>query len=81
MTNDAYIDTQNTLALASDLVASLDLEGFLERARDADSLGAILDPTLYRAGAPALAAVIRLAEAGLTFQRAGAAALAVARER
>lgn len=81
MTDDAYIDTQNTLALLADLAAPLDLEGFLRRAHRADTLGAILDPTLYREAAPPLAAVIRLAEAGLAFQRAGAEALAVARGR
>ena len=50
MLDEEYKATQNQLLLAAGIISTLDLDGFLKRIREADALGPILDPTLYRKG-------------------------------
>lgn len=69
MTNDEYLELQLHIALMELRVRRMPLAAFLERARHADTLGAVLDPTLYRAAAPTLSRIIRLAESLQDFQR------------
>ena len=69
MTNEEYEATQTSLQIIAGMTSGLDLDGFLRRNREADSVGAILDPTLYRAASRKLALVRRLAESLLPAQK------------
>jgi len=70
MTNDEYRVTQDLLIQAGRMVDLLDLNGFRDRIRSCQSVGAILDPTLYRAGARNLEAINELAAAGIRLKAA-----------
>lgn len=68
MTNEEYQATQDLLLAYSRELGQLDLRGFIEMARMADTMGPILDPTLWRLGNRRLEAIRRLAEAGRCLQ-------------
>lgn len=52
MTNEEYIQTQLQLQALTTILLSMNLEGFLDRIEIADTMGPMLDPTLYnKAGA------------------------------
>jgi hypothetical protein len=63
MTDAEYLQTQRQLVLLAQIVDSLDLDGFLQRIGVAESVGPILNPTLYTEGAENLARVKGLARA------------------
>ncbi len=48
MTNEEYIQTQLQLQALTTILLSMNLEGFLDRIEIADTMGPILDPTLYK---------------------------------
>lgn len=48
MSNEDYLATQNQISLYAGLLRELPLAGFLERLGHAESVGPLLDPTLYR---------------------------------
>lgn len=48
MSDADYLQTQHQVMLFVGLLKDLDLRGFRRRLDQADTLGAILDPTLYR---------------------------------
>lgn len=73
MNDEEYMMTQHQLAAFAGLMVGLDLAGFIERANTAESVGAILDPTLYRKAGGRLRKMIALAEAGVQFQTAALA--------
>lgn len=70
LTNERYADLQSSL-MASVLDAQVidleEIDAFLSRAHRADAIGAVLDPTLYRAGAERLNDVIVCMSALRTF--------------
>jgi hypothetical protein len=70
MTDDEYRQTQRKLMRLAVEVQGLDFQGFLERIAEAESAGPVLDPTLYRRGAAALAAVKEVALAGRGMKKA-----------
>jgi hypothetical protein len=57
MTDEQYTQTQRTLMRLAVELQGLDLDGFLARIAEAEAAGPVTDPTLFRRGAPALAAV------------------------
>jgi hypothetical protein len=69
MTNEKYQYTQSQLAYLCASVCTLDLAGFLERISIADSVGPVLDPTLYRAGMARMHGMQRIAQAAQAFQQ------------
>jgi hypothetical protein len=68
MTDAEYALTQRLIVAAGQLVAGLDLEGFLRRIEKAEAVGPILAPSLYRESMENLGEIKRLAEACKTFQ-------------
>lgn len=70
MTNEEYKATQDLLLQAGRMVDVLDLNGFRDRIRHADSMGSILDPTLYRDAHRNLQAIDELAAAGIRLKAA-----------
>lgn len=48
MTNEEYMQTQLQLQALTTILLSMNLEGFLDRIEIADTMGPILDPTLYK---------------------------------
>lgn len=70
MTNEEYQNTQIQLQMIGEVVSRLDLAGFLNRIDRAETMGPILDPTLYRRAALGLDKIQTLARAAYAFQRA-----------
>jgi hypothetical protein len=68
MTDEEYTQTQAQLILIAQLASQLDLDGFLERINQAETLAPILDPTLYMRGGQKLSQVKRLAQSLRPFQ-------------
>ena len=48
MDNEEYIQTQNQIVLLGRLILSLDLPSFLDRISRAETIGPLINPTLYR---------------------------------
>lgn len=69
MSDEDYVQAQESIVLLARLVQCIDLPGFLARISQAEAVGPILEPTLYRAAMDNLEAIKRLAEALLPFQR------------
>lgn len=69
MESAEYFQIQITLQQIAAVVAPLDLQGFLVAAGRAETLGPILDPTLYKAGCENLDKVKELAQAVQCVQR------------
>jgi hypothetical protein len=61
LSREQYIAVQDCLVALGQVVARLPLAEFLAQIERADSVGAVLDPTLYRAAAGKLDAVRDLA--------------------
>jgi hypothetical protein len=72
MTDEEYKATQELLITFAGQLELLDLKSFIDRIQAADSLGAVLDPTAYRAGQERLAAIRGLAVAAREVQKAHA---------
>jgi len=62
MSDSAFLSTMSAVTVFGTLVLRMDLDGFLERIDSAESLGPILDPTLFQKGKDNLQAVKDLAE-------------------
>ena len=75
MTPEVYLDTQNKLLYIARLALDLNLDGFLAAIEHADTLGPVLNPSLWNAGHRPMERIRRLAEAAKAFQGAAADAL------
>ena len=67
MDDAEYLATQQQIILFAKLIRGVDVQAFLERINRAESIGPVLDPTMYRKAAPALDTIKGLAEALLPF--------------
>ena len=81
MTDEEYHATVEALKTISGLLMQMDLVSVRDRMERADTLGPVLDPTLYRQSMDGLKAQRVLVDAGLAYQRAVHRAVAVAAER
>lgn len=63
-----YAATQQQLLLFGGILADWPLDRFIATAEHADATAWFLDPTLYRAGADNLHAIMRIAKAAKAFQ-------------
>ena len=63
MTNEDYIMTQQHVVLLARIAAQLDIQGFLSRIDLAETVGPILDPTLFRDAMNGLGNIKALARA------------------
>ena len=70
MKSQEYQMIQNAITVAGGLVEYLDLDGFIEANLKADTLGVILDPTLWKNGNEAMAKIKNLAVAAKKIQLA-----------
>ena len=70
MTNDEYMQIQHQLTMMAQFISDIDLEGFMARLAKADSMGAALSPTLYRAAMPGMEKIKKLATGARQFQAA-----------
>ena len=70
MTDERYIMIQHQLLTLAGLVRDFELEAFLNRISMAETIGPIVDPTLYRDAMHNLDLVKDLAESLLPFARA-----------
>lgn len=70
MSNEEYLDTQLQLTTFSAMLIEVDVEGFIERGRQAEAAAPLIDPSAFLAGHEKLAAITRLAEAALRFKQA-----------
>lgn len=68
MDDKQYEATQRTLMILAMIVKDLDLEGFLARIEQAETLGPVLSPTLFMLAEGKMGDVRRLAEACKGFQ-------------
>jgi len=70
MDQEKYIQTQTSLMMLGAIVADMPLGEFLNAINTAESIGPVVDPTLFRAANGNLQMIHDLAEALLPFQRA-----------
>ncbi len=68
ISEEDYIQTQHSLTTLASIVADMQLVAFINQANLAETLGPILDPTLYREAGQELNDVKALAESLLPFQ-------------
>lgn len=69
MSNEEYMQTQQQLLLFAELLTLLNLRGFLDRLDRAESVGPVLDPTLYQHARGYAGRLHALAEEALAFQQ------------
>lgn len=69
MDDHEYLDTQDQIMVLAKLTLDLDVDGFLRRIDEAEVVGPILDPTLYRQASGNLEKIKRIAEAVRGLQR------------
>jgi hypothetical protein len=70
MDGKTYISTQMRLIEMGKIANSLDIDAFLKCISNAETMGPMLDPTLYLKAMDNLRAVKKLAEAGKVVQKA-----------
>lgn len=70
MTDEDYCTTVEVLKTVAGLLMQMDLASARDRMERADTLGPVMDPTLYRQAMDGLRAQRVLVDAGLDFQRA-----------
>jgi len=63
-----YINTQNTLIMIHGMLQGLDLAEFIDSINRAETIGPILDPTLYMEGHKKMGNIKKLAEKALELQ-------------
>ena len=68
ISDEEYMEIQYMLTAIAQRVNEMNLKGFLDRLNRADSIGAILHPTLYRDAMPGLEKIKRLANGARSFQ-------------
>jgi hypothetical protein len=69
MDNEEYLMVQNQVVMLGNIVQKLPLKEFIEIASRADTVGVILDPTLWMKGSKNLNKILDLARALETFQK------------
>lgn len=69
LSDEEYIQTQHSLVTLGALVRRMPLDAFVNRASEAQTLGPIIDPTLYREAADKLSDVKALAKSLMPFQK------------
>lgn len=62
MTKAQYVKEQEKVMRAASLILQVDLDGFLTMIATAETMGPILDPTMYREAIGNLSALKRVAE-------------------
>jgi hypothetical protein len=77
ITPGEYQMIQTELITMAATVQGFDLEGFLENISYADTMGPILDPTLWTKGSDRMHKIEQIARAALRFQKECAKALGV----
>ena len=70
MDRDEYSAIQTLLIGQAGVIEYLDLQGFIQMENQADSIGPIIDPTLYRKGHRRMAKIRALASAYTGVQKA-----------
>lgn len=80
LTQEQYETIQHQLLLIGELLVQMDLPAFLEQIETAETVGPILDPTLYRMGMSNMAEVKRLAKAAMELREVRAEQLAKEKE-
>lgn len=70
MTNEEYLQVQETVMACAGIIRLLDIRGFLARIDRCEAVAPIVDPTLYKEGMCSLEKIKRHAEGALAFQRA-----------
>jgi hypothetical protein len=81
MTGEQYQEKLLTILVAARTISDVDVPDLLQRINRADTLGALLDPTLYRKKHGAMMEDKELLEAALPLWRAGKALEERARAR
>jgi len=76
MDKKKYRETQSSIFIIAAMVERLDLQGFLAAIDKAETVGPIVDPTLYIRGRRNLQTIKNFAGSLLTFQQAVAKARA-----
>ncbi len=61
MTDQEYPQTQEQILLMAYIIKNLDLDGFLKRIATAETLGPIIDPTLYLKAGTGLSEIKQIA--------------------
>lgn len=61
ISNEEYAATQTSLIFLGQIVAGIDIDGFIERISLTNAVGPVLDPTLYLEAGDRLGNVERLA--------------------
>ncbi|MCK4624034.1 MAG: hypothetical protein KAV00_01900 [Phycisphaerae bacterium] len=69
MNDGEYLNVQAALMAFSAGIKTLDIEGFLARIGQCETVAPIVDPTLYCQGRGPLAKITRIAQAARAFQR------------
>lgn len=70
MTNEEYLEVQTQLTTLAGIARGWKISEMLQMISRAETVGPIVDPTLYRKGMRHLEAIKDLAQAGMAFQRA-----------
>lgn len=68
MKDEEYLRTQKALVGVSIELVDLDFDGFISRINMSETLGPILDPTLYRMAGERLAQIKKVVEAAKTLK-------------
>lgn len=68
MSDATYKAVQSQLLLISRMMSVLDTDGFLERIVEAETVGPIVNPTLFMKGSDSLQSVRQIAEAASVFK-------------
>lgn len=68
MDSDKYLMIQNQLILFASLIENMELEEFLQAINRADTIGPIMDPTLWMKGKDNMHKIERIAQAARAFQ-------------
>jgi hypothetical protein len=69
MDSGEYMLIQQQLTIFAGLIQKLDLSGFLTAINHADTVGPIVDPTLYMKGSSNMHKIERIARAAQAFQK------------
>lgn len=69
MSDAEYKMIQDQLVLFASMSKDLDLDGFIQKAEKADTVGPFIDPTLWTKANGKLRAIIDMAKALKTFQQ------------
>ncbi len=68
MTDEEYLQTQSQIMAMANIVTGMLLREFIANAEKADTIGPLLDPTLWIRGHDTLATILDIARSLLRFQ-------------